>query len=102
MGDCSKCKFCDKDYIFDPETGDEFPFYSCEKGHDTDLDYECKNFEEYRSKPYKEKDTECDKCEFLSECKREGNVIDCTSFLDNKTHYVCGITSCKKADRMDI
>lgn len=24
---CEKCKYFDEDYIFDEETGDEFPFF---------------------------------------------------------------------------
>lgn len=47
MKDCSICKFCNKDYIFDEETGEEFPLYSCEKENDTSLDFECKDFEEF-------------------------------------------------------
>ena len=60
MNDCSKCKFCDIDYIFDEDIGDEYPLYSCEKGNDTSLDFECDDFEEYKPKPYKEEDTRCD------------------------------------------
>lgn len=45
--DCSICKYCDEDLIFDEETGEEYPFYKCQKGNDTSLDYECKNFERY-------------------------------------------------------
>ena len=29
-------------------------------------------------KPYIESDTECDKCEFLQQCKDNGYVINCT------------------------
>ena len=45
MNDCSNCKYCDIDYIFDEETGDEYPLYNCNKGNDTSLDFECKDFE---------------------------------------------------------
>ena len=45
--DCSICKYCDIDYIFDEEEGEEYPFYGCQKGNDTSLDYECKDFERY-------------------------------------------------------
>ena len=44
MNDCSKCKYCIEDYVFDEDTGDEYPFYICQKGNDTSLDYECKDF----------------------------------------------------------
>lgn len=45
--DCSICKYCDEDLIFDEETGEEYPFYICQKGNDTSLDYECKDFERF-------------------------------------------------------
>lgn len=45
--DCSICKYRDEDLIFNEETGEEYPFYKCQKGNDTSLDYECKNFERY-------------------------------------------------------
>ena len=45
--DCSICKYCDEDLIFDEETGEEYPFYGCQKGNDTSLDYECKDFERF-------------------------------------------------------
>lgn len=45
--DCSICKYCDEDFIFDEETGEEYPFYGCQKGNDTSLDYECKDFERF-------------------------------------------------------
>ena len=50
MNDCSKCKFCDIDYIFDEDIGDEYPLYSCKKGNDTSLDFECEDFEKYKTK----------------------------------------------------
>lgn len=45
--DCSICKYCDEDFIFEEETGEEYPFYECQKGNDTSLDYECKDFERF-------------------------------------------------------
>ena len=47
MKDCSICKYCDEDFVFDEETGEEHPFYGCQKGNDTSLDYECKDFERF-------------------------------------------------------
>ena len=47
MNDCSKCKHCDIDYIFDEDSGEEYPLYTCGKGNDTSLDYECNDFEEH-------------------------------------------------------
>lgn len=45
--DCLTCKYFDEDFIFDEETGEEYPFYECQKGNDTSLDYECKDFERF-------------------------------------------------------
>ena len=96
MNDCSRCKFCDIDYIFDEDIGEEYPLYSCEKGNDTSLDFECDDFEEYKPKPYKERDTKCDKCESLTECINDGLVLDCTNELDYMKHYIVGRCGCKK------
>lgn len=44
-----------------------------------------------------ERDTKCDKCEFLESCILCGNVIECTSGEDTKRHYIKGLVSeCKK------
>lgn len=32
MKDCSICKYCDEDFDFDKETGEEYPVYECQKG----------------------------------------------------------------------
>nr|DAH24200.1 MAG TPA: hypothetical protein [Caudoviricetes sp.] len=96
MNDCSKCKFSEEDFIFDEETGGEYPVYDCQKGNDTDLDYKCKDFKEYKPRKYREKDTECDKCEHLKTCLNKGNVIDCGTVFDTRSHYICGRTGCIK------
>lgn len=54
MGDCEKCKYIDIDYIWDDENGEEYPLYTCLKGNDCSLDYECKDFKARRYKPYEE------------------------------------------------
>lgn len=84
---CENCKYSDIDYIFDEELGEEYPIYSCEKGNDVSIDFECKDFEEYKSEPYVEKFTECDKCGYLLKCKSEGEVTSCTSVMDNYEHF---------------
>lgn len=94
MKDCSKCKYGDVDYLTD-EDGEEYPFYTCEKGKDTDLDFECEEFKEYKPKRYVEKDTECDKCEHLKECK-QNYYIDCTTVNDTRSHIMCDMRKCKK------
>lgn len=45
--DCLICKYCDEDFIFDEETGEEYPIYNCQKRNDTSLDFECKDFERF-------------------------------------------------------
>lgn len=41
-----KCKHSDYDETFDPETGDEFQYFICKQGFDTDECDKCSNFEE--------------------------------------------------------
>ncbi len=91
---CENCKYSDIDYIFDEESGEEYPFYTCEKGNDVSLDFECKDFEEYNPKPYKEEFSECDYCQYASTC---GNVIESTTKYDKQIHFVRGIGGyCRK------
>lgn len=40
--------------------------------------------------PRIEEDTKCDKCEYLQECMDEGEVIDCRTFEDTRSHYIVG------------
>lgn len=35
--ECEKCRYFNEDYIFDNETGDEFPLFSC--GDDMMMNY---------------------------------------------------------------
>lgn len=52
--------------------------------------------------PYVEKDTKCDKCEYLQECIAEGKVIDCRNFEDTRSHYIKGLGSCIKCDCVEM
>lgn len=46
---CEKCEHFIEDCIFDEETGDEFPLFSCDKGRgEVDSDCNCEYFEEWR------------------------------------------------------
>ncbi len=94
MKSCEKCKYSDLDYIFDEETGEEYPLYTCSNGNDVSCDYECEDFKEYKHKPYKEEDTKCDKCKNLIYCKSEGRVVDCTMCSDTREHYIVGRLGC--------
>ncbi len=95
---CENCKYSDIDYIFDGETVEEYPIYACEKGSDVSLDFECKDFEEYKPELYVEQFTECDKCGYLLKCKSEGGVINCTSVRYDYKHFTRGVGAyCRKA-----
>lgn len=97
MKSCEKCKYSELDYIFDNETGDEYQLFTCEKGNDVSLDFECEDFEEYKREPYEEKDTECDLCEHLSSCEERGYVLEITKFMDSRRHFIRGFNCpCKK------
>lgn len=101
--DCSICKYCDEDFVFDEETGEEYPFYTCTKGNDTDLDYKCKDFKEYKPQKYKEKNTKCDICEYREECAKYSSGIDCTTCGDTKTHIIYPQDKCiKKAKELGM
>ena len=88
MNCCEKCKFSDLDYVFDDEIGEEYPLYTCRKGNDISLDFECVDFEEYKPKSYKEEDTKCDMCKHLDDCKNKGMVLRSTTSYDTREHYV--------------
>lgn len=49
-------------------------------------------------KPYVEKDTKCDKCEYLQECIDKGNVVYCSMSCDYREHYIAGIGAHCKQD----
>ena len=99
--DCENCKYSDIDYIFDEETGEEYPLYTCKNGNDTSLDFECNDFEEYKPKPYVEHFKECDGCEYVKQCEADGYILECTTRFDNHRHYVKGIGCyCRKENGM--
>lgn len=49
-------------------------------------------------KPYVEKDTKCDKCEYLQECIDKGNVVYCSMSYDEREHYIRGIGAFGRCD----
>lgn len=93
---CYSCKFYDTDYEFDGE--DEYEIGICEAGHNEylDSDEECPYYKRYRERKYVEEDTECDKCEYLSECMGNGEYIDCTTMEDTGIHVMCSMENCRK------
>lgn len=94
--DCSTCKHCEMDYVWDDEIEDEYPIYDCKKRNNTSLGYECIDFEEDKPEKYVEKYTKCDKCEHFEECKE--NLIECTIDLDTYRHYIPGMCHVCKVD----
>lgn len=103
MKDCSICKYCDEDFAFDEKIGEEYPVYKCQKGNDTSLDCECKDFKKYRPRKYKEKNTECDICEYREKCAKHSSGIDCTTNMDIKTHIIYPQDKCiKRAKELGI
>ena len=49
---------------------------------------------------YIEHYTKCDECDNLSECLREGNLIESTTILDTTRHFINGLgCSCKLLER---
>lgn len=96
MKDCSICKYCDEDFIFDEEIGEEYSVYSCQKGNDTSLDCECKDFKQCKPRKYKEKNTECDICEYREKCAKYSSGIDCTAYGDTKKHIIYPRDKCVK------
>lgn len=53
---------------------------------------------EIPSEPYVEKDTKCDKCQYLQECIDNGYVVNCGRTLDERNHYIVGLESHCKQD----
>ena len=96
MKNCSKCKYCYSDYFYDDAIGDEIQFDYCSKNHSVALDDDCNDFEEFKQTPYVEKDTECDICEHLSNCKESGIFIETTTIHDITRHFVCDKSKCLK------
>lgn len=48
--------------------------------------------------PYVEKDTKCDKCQYLQECIDKGNVVYCSMSCDESEHYIKGIGAFGRCD----
>ena len=48
-----------------------------------------------------EKDTKCDRCEYLQECINNGIVVDCSCPGDTRSHYVKGRGSFGRCDVLE-
>lgn len=58
--------------------------------------------EETKHFEYVEKDTRCDKCEHIEECKENGYLIDITRLADTRQHFIRGIgCNCKLWSDLD-
>lgn len=96
MSDCSKCRFCEEEYEYDDEIQEEYLVRICTMGYGTDIDFDCRYFEKYEPTKQKEEYTKCDKCEYLEECMKQSEVIDCTTIGDAQQHYICSAVGCIK------
>lgn len=99
---CKKCEHIGCDCVWDDEIGEDEIIYSCLKHHDIEFENEsdCPYFKEFKEKKYKEKDTKCDKCGRLQYCVENGILIDCTTELDNKRHFIYGIGGCGREENV--
>lgn len=96
---CENCRYYDVDYEWDDDYGEEIEIDVCRKGHEIDFALKniCPDFKEYKPRRYVERDTKCDKCEFLSECEENGYVLNRTVEMDNRQHFIPGMgANCKK------
>lgn len=96
---CENCKYYDIDYEWDEDYDEEIEICSCRKGHEIDFALKniCPDFQKCKPMKYIEKDTECDNCEFLTECKENGYVFNISSVIDSREHFIPGLKlSCKK------
>ncbi len=93
---CTNCKYYDIDYEWDDLGEDEIGIVTCIKGHE--IPYggtACSDFKKYNPKPYKEEFSECDSCQYVSNCN---NTIESTTKLDKQRHFVKGMGYCQRKD----
>lgn len=96
---CENCKYYDVDYEWDDDYEEEIEVDVCRKGHEIDfvLKNICPDFKKCKPMKYIEKDTECDNCEFLKECKENGCVFNVLTGMDTREHFIPGLRlSCRK------
>ncbi len=96
---CKNCKFHKTEWEWDDTGMDEVKVDMCQKGHEVSCkdDFRCPYFKGYKTKPYAEKFTECDRCEYVKECENSGNVVNTTNHMDKSKHYVRGMNAyCRK------
>ena len=99
---CENCKYYDVDYEWDDDYEEEIEVDVCRKGHEIDfvLKNICPDFKKCKPRRYVERDTKCDKCEFLPECEENGYVLNWTIEMDNRQHFISGMgANCKKNGR---
>lgn len=93
---CSDCKYYDIDYEWDDLEEDEIEIVTCRKGHEIPCDdTPCSDFKKYKPRPYKEEFSECDGCQYVSNCN---NTIESTTEFDKQRHFVKGRGYCQKQD----
>ena len=83
---CYECKFCDIDYDWDEEFGDEYEILSCSENRPEVSDYsaDCDFFKNRRTRKRKEQSNKCDDCPNVEVC----GCIESTELGDTKRHYI--------------
>lgn len=96
---CENCRYYDVDYEWDDDYEEEIEICVCRKKHEVDFPLKniCEDFKECKPMKYIEKDTECDNCELLNECKENLYVFNVSTALDSREHFIPGLRlSCRK------
>lgn len=99
---CENCKYYNISY----EWGDSMEAETserCLRRHNVflRLPIRCPHFKKCIPKPYVEKDTECDKCQYVQWCNENGYVLNNTTPECTREHFVKGRGGkCRKEDEI--
>lgn len=90
---CEQCKHFNVDYVWDDADDEEYEEYTCSLSGEP-IDYarqECEHFKKYKPKKYVEKYSECDKCQRMNECRKNGLLVEITLAQDTVRHFMRGL-----------
>lgn len=88
---CEQCKHYDVEYVC--EDDEEYEEYTCHLSGEP-IDYtrqECEHFKKYILKKYVEQYSDCDKCQRLQECRKNGFLVEITLSQDTQRHFMRGL-----------
>lgn len=78
-------------------------FMDAKKGIIHHLIISVKTLNNTNRKKYKEKNTECDICEYREKCAKYSSGIDCTTYRDTKIHIIYPQDKCiKRAKELGV